>query len=324
MIEKKTIQTYCVKNQLPELFSLLEKNDSEDVYYSKFKKMFIDREKKHYDINNPLLVSILHNYEEYYISVFYDRVPHRKAKRNLRLSLCKIIKKNKLTMMFLEKQIKRLFEEEGFHFLGSTTSGYYGPYIWSKTEEVKYKIEIPNGKVELPVLFMHGFIMKSWLDYISLGEIGTGGWSEEHGLYCVFNLYKDHLEKPNFKVSYLIHEAQHNIDMQNKKYSMSSTLFEYRAKLAELVYYPNLELFESFLSHAKNDKKLAHPQAEFWVVSDLSRLIFEQDFVSDIKQWESKLNYIQQNSSELLLNYNRCKTNWVTGTLNYYIRALIV
>ncbi|XMB73077.1 hypothetical protein RJI07_03975 [Mycoplasmatota bacterium WC30] len=313
-----------MKNQLPELISLLEKDDSDDVYYSRYKKRFIDREKKQYDIKNPLLVSILHEYEEYFISVFYDCVPRKKAKINLRLSLCKILKTHKLTMLFLEKQIKRIFEEEGFHFLGNPTSGYYGPYIWRKTEEVKYKIEIPNGKVELPVFFMHGFIMKSWLDYISFGEIGTGGWAEKEGLYCVFNSYKDVLEKPDFKISYLIHEAQHNIDSKNKKYSMSSALLEYRAKLAELVYYPNLELFESFLLHAKNDKKLSHPLAQFWLISDLSRLIFDQDYVNDIKQWESKLTDIQKHSSELLLNYNRCKTNWIMGILNYYIRALFV
>lgn len=321
MIEKKTVQSYCMKNQLPELILLLEKNDSEDVYYSRYKKRFIDREKKQYDIKKPLLVSILHEYEEYYISVFYDRVPRGKAKKNLRLGLCKILKTHKLTMMFLEKQIKRLFEENGFHFLGMSTSGYYGPYIWRKTEKVIYNIEIPNGKLELPVFFMHEFIMKSWLDYISLGKIGTGGWSKKEGLYCVFDSYKDNLEKPSFKVSYLIHEAQHNIDMQNKKYSMSSALLEYRAKLAELVYYPNLELFESFLLHAKDDKKLSHPQAQFWVISDLSKLIFDKDYEGDIKQWESKLSDIQKHCSELLLNYNRCKTNWVIGILSYYIRA---
>ena len=324
MIEKKTIQSYCMKNQLPELILLLEKNDSEDVYYSRYKKRFIDREKKQYDIDNPLLVSILHEYEEYYISVFYDCVPRKNAKKNLRLRLCKILKMHKLTMLFLEKQIKRLFEEDGFNFLGMPTSGYYGPYIWRKTEEVKYDIEIPNGKVELPVFFMREFIMKSWLDYISFGEIGTGGWSKKQGLYCVFNLYEDKLEKPEFKISYLIHEAQHNIDTENKKYSMSASLLEYRAKLAELVYYPNLERFESFLLHAKNDKNLSHPQAQFWVISDLSRKVFDQDYVNDIKQWETKLSDIQQHSRELLLNYNRCNTNWVMGILCYYVEALFV
>ncbi len=71
-------------------------------------------------------------------------------------------------MLFLEVKNKKLFEEDGFHFLGMPTSGYYGPYIWRKTEEIKYNIEIPNGKVELPVFFMHEFIMNSWLDYILL------------------------------------------------------------------------------------------------------------------------------------------------------------
>ena len=149
MVEKKTVQTYCVKNEIPELISLLKNEDSEDIYYSRYKKRFIDREKMQYDINNPLLVAILHEYEEYYISVFYDRVPLKKANKNLKLGLSKTLKTHKLTMLFLEKHIKKIFEEAGYHFLGHTTSGYYGPYIWTKTEEVKYSIELPNGKVDL-------------------------------------------------------------------------------------------------------------------------------------------------------------------------------
>ena len=324
MIDKKTVQTYCMKNQLPELISLLKEKDTEDIYYTKFKERFIDREKIEYNISNPLLVAILHDYEEYYISVFYNKVPRNKAKKELRLRLCKTINIHKFTMLSMEKKIRKIFKHENINFNGHETSGYYGPYIWEKTEKVKYSIELPNGKVELPVLFMHGFIMNSWLDYISLGEIGTGGWSKKEGLYCIYDKYKEKLDKPDFKISYLTHEAQHNIDMENKKYNMSTSLLEYRAKLAELVYYPDLKLFEKFLTNAKNDKRLSHPQAQYWIVSDLSKLIFNQDYVDDIKEWESRISDIQEQSKKLLLDYNRCKPNWVLGTLSYYIRALFI
>jgi len=321
MIEKKTIKSYCMKDQLPELMKLLEETDSENEYYEKFKKRFIDKEKKQYDIDNSSLVSILHEFEEYYISVFYERISRGKARKNLRLQLRKILKKYRLTMWFLEKDIKKLFNKEGYHYLGNTTSGFLGPYIWEKNEKVIYQIEIPCGVVELPVYFMHGYVMNSWLDYISLGSTGTGGWVKKHGLYCNYNLYKDILDKPNFTISFLKHEAQHNLDIQNKQYSMNSTVLEYRAKLAELVYYPNLDLLEKFLLHAKNDSRLSHPQAQFWVITDLSNRIFDKDYVNDIKDWEPKLKEIQQHCSKLLTSYNRCKKSRILGSIHYFIRT---
>lgn len=218
----------------------------------------------------------------------------------------------------------KLFEKEGLLFKGHTTSGFFGPYVWKKTEEKKYHVEIPNGVVELPVYFMHGYLMNSWLDYVSLGEIGTGGWSEKEGLYCNFNLYESKLDKPEFEISFLKHEAQHSIDFRNKKYYMNSTVLEYRAKLSELVYYPNLDLLKIFMRDAKNDKKLTHPQAQFWIVEELSKQILHKDYSYDIKEWESKLPDIQQYCKDQLLNFNRCKRNRLIGTLRYYVETLFI
>jgi hypothetical protein len=282
----------------------------------------VDREKQEYDIDNPLLISILHAFEDYYVSVFFDRVPRKKAKKNLGLQLKKLLQTNKSIMYSLEREIKKLFEKEGFHFKGNDTSGFRGPYIWKSTEEKRYQVEIPDGIIELPVYFMRGYIMNSWLDYISFGEIGTGGWSEKDGLYCNFNLYKDTLDTPKFNISFLKHESQHTIDIKNKKYYINTTVAEYRAKLAELVYYPNLDLLKSFMLNAKNDKKLTHPQAQFWIVEELSKQILDKDYVDDIKEFESKLQDIQEYCKKQLLTYNRCKKNRLTATLRYYITTL--
>ena len=322
MIDKSIVASYCMKNQLPELITLLEKTDSDDEYYTRFKKRFVDKEKQEYDIDDPLLISILHTFEEYYVSVFFDRLTRRKAKKNLRLQLRKLIQSNRLTMYFLEREIKKLFEKKGFHFKGNDTSGFRGPYIWKSTEEKIYQVEIPNGRIKLPVYFMHGYIMNSWLDYISLGVVGTGGWSEKDGLYCNFNLYKDILDTPKFNISFLKHESQHSIDIRNKKYYMNTTVAEYRAKLAELVYYPNLDLLKKFMLDAKNDKRLTHPQAQYWIIDELSKQILDKDYVDDINEFESKLQEIQHYCKEQLLTYNRCKNNRLTATLRYYITTL--
>jgi hypothetical protein len=64
---------------------------------------------------------------------------------------------------------------------------------------------------------------------------------------------------------------------------------EYRAKLLEL-YYAKGELFnliQSFINSAKYDKSNAHPFANYCLIRNLSLLIFNKEFETDIKQWQS-------------------------------------
>lgn len=128
------------------------------------------------------------------------------------------------------------------------TSGYYGPYI-SKVEELRhYKVELPEGTQDYAVKFLDGFIMKSWLDYISFGETGTGGWSNGDGLiHCVRAAWD--LESEDFQVSLLKHEAQHAMDQVRYK-DITNKELEYRAKLVELIYSKERRMLERFVSQA--------------------------------------------------------------------------
>lgn len=148
--------------------------------------------------------------------------------------------------------VAKAFRGRGFYFLGGRTGGYYGPYIW-KTEELKhYMVELPDGVQEYDVKFLDEFLMVSWLDYLSFGEVGTGGWSGDGGLiHCIKASYD--LESEHFQVSLLKHEAQHAADLSRYK-NMTSEDLEYRAKLVELIYSNEQKLLPLFAAQADATK----------------------------------------------------------------------
>ena len=147
-----------------------------------------------------------------------------------------------------EELAAEAFRAGGFHFLGGRTGGCYGPYIWRTEELRRYEVELPEGVQEYAVKLLGGFVMESWLSYLTFGLSGTGGWSNGDGLiHCVKRHYD--LKSESFRVSLLKHEAQHASD-QSRYPGMSSADLEYRAKLVELIYSEERQLLGRFLQEA--------------------------------------------------------------------------
>lgn len=308
MIDISKFKAFCVHGEVTELIDYLKSNDDDLTYLEKYQKRFEKQEPTQFATNDSLLEDILHQYEKYYVSTFYRQVPSTKAEEELLQNLKQATNQiNALSMQEIEIAIQQIFEEKGYIFRGGKTSSYYGPYIWKSTSIKVFQVELPEETVQLPIHFMKGFVMNSWVDYLSFSITGTGGWSTEQGLFCNYDRYEHQIDEPKFQISFLKHESQHHLDYQNTQYEINVPLLEYRAKLCELTYYPNTDLIISFLKSAKNDELLTHSIAEYWLVQDLSQLIFHENYVSDFKKWESKLPEIQSYSKTLLMEYNRCK-----------------
>ena len=111
---------------------------------------------------------------------------------------------------------------------------------------------LPDGTAEYTVNLLKGFVFRGWMDYLTFGRYGTGGWASPDGtINCVERAYD--LESERFQVSLLKHEAQHTVDMKRFP-GITPAELEYRAKLVELHYASDLGLLRKFLSEAEESR----------------------------------------------------------------------
>ena len=246
--EKDTLRGMIVKGNLRAAMTYLGQFQETTALYQKGVALYQKEHYLTYDVDAELN-EILLIYQKYYRDAFYLELSAEEAAQRLRERLAELFQTTSdFSLDKLEEMAGDAFRQKSLHALMGRTSGYYGPYIWKDEELRHYKVELPEGTQDYAVKFLDGFIMKSWLDYISFGETGTGGWSNGDGLiHCVRTAYD--LESENFQVSLLKHEAQHSMDQAHYK-GITNEELEYRAKLVELIYSRERRMLERFVSQA--------------------------------------------------------------------------
>ena len=199
-----------------------------------------------------VLNDILRLYQIYFRDVFYCGVSEADAANQLRTQLKRLLNMPDADEALLTEKLQSAFEEKGYHALFGKTQGYYGPYIWRETQPTVYRVDLPDGTAEYTVNILKGFIFRSWMDYLTFGRYGTGGWASPDGtINCIEQAYD--FESERFLVSLLKHEAQHTVDM--KRFAgITPAELEYRAKLVELHYYSDLGRLQKFLSEADESR----------------------------------------------------------------------
>lgn len=243
--------------QFPELTNL----------YNRFMDVYEHEQYMTYEVDAELN-SILTAYQQYYRDAFYLCIGQEQAANKLRDRLAVLlgIKDNSIALCDMEQnQLVKLFMNCGLHFMGGKSSGYHGPYIWRIAETVSYDVELPDGIQNYTVKLLDGFVTRSWIDYLSFGEIGPGGWADGDGyINCVKSAWD--FESESFRVLLLKHEAQHARDLAMNK-DMSSEDLEYRAKLVELIYSSERNLLLGFAQEADNfNKSNGHAMAAYRIV----------------------------------------------------------
>ena len=195
---------------------------------------------------------ILRQYQEYYRDVFYCGLPETEAADKLRTRLKALLHLPDAGEELLTERLRSAFEAEGYHALFGKTQGYYGPYIWRDTVPTVYRVELPGGTAEYTVNILKGFVFRSWMDYLTFGRFGTGGWASPDGtINCIAQAYD--FESERFLVSLLKHEAHHAVDMKRFP-AITPAELEYRAKLVELHYSGDLGLLQKFVSEADESR----------------------------------------------------------------------
>jgi len=292
--------------------SLLVKGNLHDAI--KYLEVFSEYEeisKKYNDIfkcNNELVRSeneIINEldliYQKYYKEVFWHKRNLDEAENRLFENLWEFCgsDRNLEKNSYIEDEVEKIVRREGYEFLGGDTAGYYGPYIWSSSIRESYDVELPSGTEKYSVIMMDGFISRSWLDFLSFGKVGTGGWIGKDGtLCCVSSVYD--IESLDFKISFLKHEAQHGYDKRRFTHITSAEL-EYRAKLVELVYWEDDKVMTKFHSEAdSSDLRNTHSIASHRIVNDLSKRIFDIDYESSISRFTENLDIVKEVAKELL------------------------
>lgn len=198
------------------------------------------------------LNDILRQYQVYYRDVFYCGLPEAEAADKLRARLKALLHLPDAGEELLTERLRSAFEAEGYHALFGKTQGYYGPYIWRDTVPTVYRVELPGGTAEYTVNILKGFVFRSWMDYLTFGRFGTGGWASPDGtINCIAQAYD--FESERFLVSLLKHEAQHAVDMKQFP-AITPAELEYRAKLVELHYSGDLGLLQKFVSEADESR----------------------------------------------------------------------
>ena len=213
--------------------------------------IFEDCEYRTYEIP-ALLNDILRLYQIYYRDVFYCGLPETEAADKLLRQLRILLDMPEADEALLTARLQAAFKAEGYHALFGKTQGYYGPYIWKETVPTVYCVALPDGAADYTVNILKGFVFRSWMDYLTFGRYGTGGWASPDGtINCIEQAYD--FESERFRVSLLKHEAQHAVDMKRFP-GISPAELEYRAKLVELHFSSDLSLLQKFLSEADERK----------------------------------------------------------------------
>ena len=214
---------------------------------------------------NALLI-----YQQYFRNVFYLKMEENEAEEALQSGLQRVLNIPHCDENTLAEEMERTFRSAGYHFLGGKTNGHYGPYIWKTTLPTTFMVELTDVVCKYTVHICKDFIFRSWMDYLTFGAIGTGGWTSPDGtIHCIEKAYD--LESEEFKVSLLKHEAQHAQDLKRWPQIKPHEL-EYRAKLVELIFTEQAKLLEHFIAEADQSRTGdSHAVASARIASELGR-----------------------------------------------------
>ncbi len=245
------IQDFFINGDMKGTIAYMREHEEFGDILPAYIAIFENCEYRTYDVPD-FLNQILLQYQVYYRDVFYCGLPEEEAADKLRKQLKALLDMPDAEEELLTEQLQSVFEAKGYHALFGKTQGYYGPYVWKDTVPAVYSAELPEVTAQYTVNILRGFVFRSWMDYLTFGRFGTGGWASPDGtINCIEQAYD--FESERFLVSLLKHEAQHTVDMKQFP-GITPAELEYRAKLVELHYSSNLGLLQKFLSEADESR----------------------------------------------------------------------
>jgi hypothetical protein len=269
-----------------------------------------------YDTKYAFLNPFLNAYQNYFQTCFGAGLAGAADLKAVETVACTALEQNLRELLAMPdadlEQLEDAFchkaQAAGLECLAGKTQGYRGPYIWEQTTRADYAVELPLGIETLTLFWMAGFIMRSWLDWLTDGDAGAGGWAKPEGIYCVRKAYEKVIDQPRFQISFLIHEAQHHADL--RQWDLSPGDLEYRAKLVELMHYPDATFLKSLLIEGDlGSKDNSHAWAAGKITAGLAAWMTEQSVMGgrellekvaqDEKTWAENRKRVQRGARAL-------------------------
>lgn len=245
------LQPYFIRGDIAGAMKLMGSIPESQSFLAQYIDIFEHEHYIRYDIPSNLN-DILLVYQQYFRDVFYLGIDKTEAENALLSKLRKALNDPEGDETALAEELEHIFTMGGYHILCGKTNGYYGPYVWRTTVPTTFTVELTDTTSRYTVNILKDFIFLSWMDYLTFGAIGTGGWTSPDGtINCVEKAYDFESEK--FKVSLLKHEAQHSEDMRRWR-EIEPYELEYRAKLVELIFTEQTNLLEKFMSEADSSR----------------------------------------------------------------------
>ncbi|MDF2192748.1 hypothetical protein [Paraflavitalea sp. CAU 1676] len=157
--------------------------------------------------------------------------------------------------------------------------------LWKQEQDTTYSFALPGETIATPVIFLTDFVSLGWEEYATLGRLFPGGWTTRKGIYCVKQSYN--LQSEQFLISLLAHEGRHYSDYKLFP-KLSSADLEYRGKLTELSMARTTlyDLLTFFINNANRASNNGHSVANYYVIHDLSKVLFNKEFESDVALWK--------------------------------------
>ena len=290
-----------------------------NIAYKRWKKDFDSRfitkdEVLENTIGNKIIFDISTIYREYWREELLKGNPKDKTDTVLYKKLTDYLISNNLTSLSRDSlsksirndsELKRIIENQGFNVDFKFRNGFQELYIWDKQTIKNYEVILPKDTIETKVVFIEQYQIYGYDNYATFGSSQVGGWAikESATLFC--NRQRYDLNSENFEVSYLKHESLHFTDL-NKYPNLSSADLEYRAKTIELMYCTEETIYDrilDFLNGANNlDRSYSHPYANYILIGNLSKLLFNSEFESEYDKWK-KLSVEEINNAAISL-YN--------------------
>jgi hypothetical protein len=293
------VSTAFVKMEERKSFS----NPILNFIYQRWKKKmyarFVSKEEVFENTSGNKIVNDISNiYREYWRVELMKPLPESRTDSTLYNNITDYLLSNKLTSLSkdsLRKNIKddsvmkEIIEKEGFKVDFKFRNGFQEIFIWNKESTKKYEVILPKDTVKTTVVFIESYHINGYDEFATFGDTQVGGWAvkESATLYCNKGTYD--LNSETFEVSFLKHESLHFTDLNNYP-NLSAADLEYRSKVIELMYCTEATIYDTiglFMSGAnKVDRTNSHPYANYVLIQNLSKMLFNSDYESDYANWK--------------------------------------